>query len=55
MVASRLLSGISARHDKIGSLAYAAGFGDLSSFNRTFRARFGMTPSEWRDGQPAYS
>jgi AraC-like DNA-binding protein len=32
----------------IGSVAYAAGFGDLSYFNRTFRRRFGATPSDVR-------
>jgi AraC-like DNA-binding protein len=48
LLAHRLLSSSGNRHDKIGTIAYAAGFGDLSYFNRTFRARFGMTPSEWR-------
>lgn len=33
----------------ISALAYEAGFGDLSYFNRTFRRRFGITPSEARD------
>jgi AraC-like DNA-binding protein len=32
----------------IGSLAYDAGFGDLSTFNREFRRRYGMAPSELR-------
>jgi AraC-like DNA-binding protein len=32
----------------ISSIAYEAGFGDLSYFNRTFKRRFEMTPSEWR-------
>jgi AraC-like DNA-binding protein len=32
----------------IAALAYAAGFGDLSYFNRTFRRRFGAKPSEVR-------
>ncbi len=33
---------------KVTVLAAEAGFGDLSYFNRTFRRRFGMTPSEAR-------
>jgi AraC-like DNA-binding protein len=32
----------------ITAIAFDAGFGDLSHFNRTFRRRFGMTPSEVR-------
>lgn len=32
----------------IFALAYGAGFIDLSHFNRGFRARFGMTPSEYK-------
>lgn len=32
----------------IASIAYRVGFGDLSYFNRTFRQRFGATPSEVR-------
>jgi AraC-like DNA-binding protein len=32
----------------IGTIAYAIGFNDLSYFNRSFRRRFGMTPSELR-------
>jgi AraC family transcriptional activator of tynA and feaB len=32
----------------ISEIAYAWGFNDLSHFNRAFRARFGMTPREWR-------
>jgi uncharacterized membrane protein YkvA (DUF1232 family)/AraC-like DNA-binding protein len=32
----------------IATVAFAAGFGDLSYFNRTFRRRFGATPSELR-------
>jgi AraC-like DNA-binding protein len=32
----------------ISSIAYRNGFSDLSHFNKTFRARFDMTPSEWR-------
>ena len=33
---------------KVTALASEAGFGDLSYFNRTFRRRFGMTPTEVR-------
>ncbi len=33
----------------IASIAFAAGFGDLSYFNRTFRRAYGATPSELRD------
>jgi AraC-like DNA-binding protein len=32
----------------ISAIAYAAGFGDLSYFNRAFRRRFGATPSDIR-------
>jgi AraC-like DNA-binding protein len=32
----------------IGVLAYEAGFGDLSTFNREFRSQYGMTPSDLR-------
>ena len=32
----------------VSEIAFAAGFGDLSYFNRTFRRRFGCTPSEAR-------
>jgi AraC-like DNA-binding protein len=34
----------------ISEIAYRWGFNDLSYFNRTFRARFDMTPSDWRNG-----
>ena len=34
----------------ISSIAFECGFGDLSYFNRAFRKRFGMTPSERRAG-----
>lgn len=32
----------------ISQIAYRVGFNDLSYFNRTFRSRYGMKPSEWR-------
>ncbi len=34
------------RQRKVSDIAFAAGFNDLSYFNRTFRKRFGLTPSE---------
>ena len=36
---------------KISDVAFSAGFGDLSYFNRAFRRRFGVTPSEMRAGE----
>jgi AraC-like DNA-binding protein len=30
----------------ISAIAYEAGFGDLSHFNRSFRRRYGVPPSE---------
>jgi AraC-like DNA-binding protein len=33
---------------KISDIAFAAGFGDLSYFNRSYRRRFGHTPSDMR-------
>lgn len=35
-------------HNRIGDICAMAGFGDLSHFNRAFRARFGHTPKEAR-------
>lgn len=32
----------------ISEIAYNSGFNDLSHFNKSFRARFGLTPGEWR-------
>ncbi len=51
LYARRLLGNHGGRQQKIATVAYTAGFGDLSYFNRAFRKRFGMTPSEWRGGQ----
>lgn len=38
-------------HRTIGDIGLASGFGDLSYFNRTFRRRFGDTPSGVRRGR----
>jgi AraC-like DNA-binding protein len=47
-LAHRLLSDPFHAGVKISAIALDAGFGDLSYFNRTFRRRYGMTPSELR-------
>ncbi|MBG0800944.1 helix-turn-helix transcriptional regulator [Methylocystis sp. H4A] len=36
---------------KIIDLAYRCGFNDITTFNRQFRTRYGMTPSEAREGR----
>jgi len=36
------------QRQRIGDIALAAGFGDLSTFNRRFRRRYGRTPSSLR-------
>jgi AraC-like DNA-binding protein len=33
----------------IGDIAFRCGFGDLPHFTRSFRRRFGMTPSDARE------
>jgi AraC-like DNA-binding protein len=44
----RMLSDARYSHRTIGALAFDAGFGDLSNFNREFRRHFGATPSDVR-------
>jgi AraC-like DNA-binding protein len=51
LLAYRRLSAPGTRGEKISTIAFDTGFGDLSYFNRSFRKRFGMTPSEWRENQ----
>jgi AraC-like DNA-binding protein len=41
------------RYRKIADIAAEAGFSDLSSFNRAFRRRFGLTPSVMREEHKA--
>ncbi|HZP71699.1 MAG TPA: helix-turn-helix domain-containing protein [Pseudolabrys sp.] len=36
------------QHRYVSDIAYSCGFNDLSHFNKAFRARFDMTPTEWR-------
>lgn len=47
--ARRMLLHPGCRDRSIASIAFDAGFGDLSYFNRAFRRRYGLTPSEARD------
>ena len=37
----------------ISEIAYRWGFNDLSHFNKVFRARFDMSPRDWRNGSDA--
>jgi AraC-like DNA-binding protein len=46
--ARRMLSDPRLAGQKISTVAFDVGFGDLSYFNRVFRRRFGATPSELR-------
>jgi AraC-like DNA-binding protein len=46
--AQRMLINPGFASQSIHTIALQIGFGDLSYFNRTFRRRFGMTPSEMR-------
>lgn len=41
---------LAATDEPVTQAAFAAGFGDLSTFNRRFRKAFGMTPVQWRQG-----
>ncbi|MBC9883341.1 AraC family transcriptional regulator [Bradyrhizobium sp. INPA01-394B] len=47
--AHRRLTDPGQSHRPVQAIAYESGFGDLSYFNRTFRQRYGMTPSEARE------
>jgi AraC-like DNA-binding protein len=40
----------SCRNQAVSVLAYRWGFNDLSTFNRSFKQRFGVTPSQYRAG-----
>lgn len=37
-----------ARHEHVGQIAYSFGFSSSASFSRSFRSRFGVSPSELR-------
>ncbi len=47
--AHRMLRSPSRTNRSIASIAFDAGFGDLSYFNRTFKRCYGLTPSDVRD------
>lgn len=46
--AVKVLSDPAQRHRRILDIALQFGFGDVSTFNRAFRRRFGKTPSDFR-------
>lgn len=48
--AYRLLTDQRCAHHTVSGIAYQAGFGDLSYFNRAFRRRYGASPSDVRAG-----
>lgn len=48
--ARQMLTGSALAGAKIIDIAYRCGFGSVSTFNRLFLRRYGVTPSEARDG-----
>jgi len=48
LLARKMLADPANAWRKINDIAYSAGFADVSYFNRTFRRRFGGTPSDFR-------
>lgn len=46
--AHRMLREPANKHRGISAIAFESGFGDISYFNKTFRIRFGITPSDVR-------
>jgi AraC-like DNA-binding protein len=51
LLAYRLLHEPRGQRRKISDIATTAGFADISYFNRAFKARFGATPSDVRQGR----
>lgn len=45
----RILCDATVQHLKVSEIAYSVRFSDLSHFNRAFRRRFGLTPSDTRN------
>lgn len=50
LLSRQLLLQASARDRKISDIAFTAGFNDLSYFHRSFKKRFGLTPSDIQFG-----
>jgi AraC-like DNA-binding protein len=50
--AHRMLTEPRGGHSAVATVAYDAGFGDLSYFNRSFKRRFGATPRDIRNAGP---
>jgi AraC-like DNA-binding protein len=50
LLSRRLLLQEAAQHRKISDIAFTAGFNDLSYFHRSFKKRFGSTPSDIQTG-----
>ena len=50
LLARKLVTDPTQRHRKISDVAHMSGFSDLSYFNRAFRKRFGVSPTEMRAG-----
>jgi AraC-like DNA-binding protein len=50
LLARKLVTDPAHRHRKISDIAHMSGFSDLSYFNRAFRKRFGVSPTEIRVG-----
>lgn len=51
--ASAMLADPRASGLQVGEVAFRCGFLDAGYFARQFRRRFGVTPRQWRQGQPA--
>jgi AraC-like DNA-binding protein len=40
-------------HRSVAAVAHGCGFGDISGFNRAFKAAFGLSPTDLRRGRPS--
>jgi AraC-like DNA-binding protein len=53
-IAHHCLSDPQSDRRTIADIAFAAGFSDISHFNRSFRSRFGLTPTDVRAGRQTH-